>query len=150
MRNEPITLADAHRHIQQAWRCYVLPAYFCHDSATLLAALVVANTGLDELLLAEGYPGETGSERLQSASHSFSDYIGLRAARRVRDRAVHELGYPLCRRVALPALATYTRALWEHGVQLCACQHSPADHNARAFNTPLPLWATDQVHGGTL
>jgi hypothetical protein len=149
MNTRPITLADAHRHIQQAWRCYVLPAYLSHDSAMLLAALVVANTGLDELLLAEGYHGETSSERLQNASRSFSDYTGLRMARRIRDRAVHELDYPLCRRVALPALATYTLALWEHGVPLCACQHSRVDGSSLAWSTS-PAWVADEVNGAAL
>ena len=146
MNSRSMTIADTHRHIRQAWRCYVLPAYLSHDSATLLAALVVANTSLDALLLAEGYTGETYGERLQSASRSFSDYAGLRAARHIRDRAVHKLGYPLCRRVALPALATYTLAMWEHGVPLCACQHIPAQDSAPAFGLE-PAWIVGEVNG---
>jgi hypothetical protein len=86
---------------------------------------------------------------LQSASRSFSDYPGLREARRIRDRAVHELGYPLCRRVALPALATYTLALWEHGVPLCACQHIPADQRALSIDLE-PAWMASEVNGATL
>ena len=141
-----MTNADAHRHIRHAWHSYVLPAYLSHDSATLLAALVMANTSLDELLLAEGYAGETGGERLQNASRSFSDFSGLREARRIRDRAVHELDYPLCRRIVLPALATYTLAMWEHGVPLCACQHIPADDSAPDFGLEL-MWVADEVVG---
>lgn len=149
MNPRSMTIADVHRHIRQAWRCYVLPAYLSHDSATLLAALVVANTSLDELLLVEGYPGETCGERLQNASRSFSDYAGLRAARRIRDRVVHDLGYPLCRRVALPALATYTLAMWEHGVPLCACQHIPADDSAPACDVERE-WIVSEVNGAAL
>jgi hypothetical protein len=144
-----MTIADAHRHIRQAWRCYVLPACLSHDSATLLAALVVANTSLDELLLAEGYSGETCGERLQNASRSFSNYAGLRLARRIRDRAVHELNYPLCRRIVLPALAAYTLALWEHGVPLCACQHIPADDSAWGYG-PEPAWLAGELNGAAL
>jgi hypothetical protein len=121
MQRQPVTLTAVHRQIRHAWRRYVLPAYTSRDVASLLVALVVASASLDELLLAEDHPGETPIERLGNASASFSNYAGLRAARRVRHQAVHRLGYPLCRRIALPALEAYARALWEHGVELDGC-----------------------------
>jgi hypothetical protein len=118
MSNHSMSLEDARRRVRQAWYGYVRPAYASHDPATLLAALVVASAGLDEILLAEDRPGATAAERLRNAHGSFSDYAGLRLARKTRHQAVHRLGYPICRRTALPALASYARALLEHGVDL--------------------------------
>jgi hypothetical protein len=120
MNAQCISLDDTRRRIRQAWSRYVLPAYTSHDSATLLAALVVANTGMDDILLAENCAGETAADRLRSARESFSNYADLRTARHTRDMAVHQLGYPICRRTVLPALGCYAIALWEHSVDLSA------------------------------
>src|SRR5262249_40107546 len=102
MRKQPMTLVAVRFPIRPASRQTVVPAYSRHGTATLLAALVVANSSLDTLLGAEGCSGETAAERLCNASGSFSDYAGLRTARHVRDQGVHRLGYPLCRRVVIP------------------------------------------------
>ena len=104
--------------VRQAWRWRVLPAIVGSDPNLLLAALVVADASIDAVLLDAGYPGTTVAERLQNASHAFSDYAGLRAARQIRHRAVHQLGHSVCRRAVLEALDSYARALWEHGVDL--------------------------------
>ena len=113
-----ISFDAARQQVRYAWKRYVLPAYTSHDAPTLLAALVVANTGLDTILLAEDCLGATAAERLRRADSSFSHYEELRAARHVRDLAVHRLGYPVCRQAVVPALASYALALWEHGVDL--------------------------------
>jgi hypothetical protein len=112
------TLTTARDRVRQAWRWRVLPALSSCDPDALLAALVVADTSLDALLLAQDYPGGTAGERIQSAGQSFSDYAGLRAARHVRHQAVHRLDYHLCRCAAVAALDAYALALWEHGVDL--------------------------------
>ena len=111
-------LSAALNRVRQAWRWRVLPAVLSRDGNALLAALVVADASLDAVLLAEGCWGETVGERLQSANRSFSDYTGLRAARRVRHQAVHRLDYCLCPCAAVSALDAYAHALWEHGVDL--------------------------------
>jgi hypothetical protein len=89
-----------------------------HDSDALLVALVRADTSLDAVLVAAGYPGGTAGERLQSASGSFSNYAGIRAARHIRHQAVDRLDYRLCWWAVREALDAYAHALWEHGVDL--------------------------------
>jgi hypothetical protein len=112
------TLTTARDHVRHAWRRRVLPALSSRDPDALLAALVVADTSLDALLIVEEYPGGTAGERVQSASRSFSDYAGLRAARHVRHQAVHRLDYRLCWCATVAALDAYAHALWEHSVDL--------------------------------
>ena len=67
MRANVVTVDTMRRRIRRVWRRYVLPAYASRDAATLLTALIVANAGLDELLQAEEYAGDTAAERLRSA-----------------------------------------------------------------------------------
>jgi hypothetical protein len=112
------SLPIVHRHIRHAWCRYVFPAVLNRDAVTLLAALVVADTSLDEVLCAEGCPGETVGERLHNANVSFSDYEGLLRAHQIRNHAVHHLDFRLCWRAGCTALAAYTRAILDHGVDL--------------------------------
>jgi len=108
----------AHEQVRHIWRWRVLPSLHRRDPDALLAALVVADTSLDAILIAAGYNGTTVGERLQHASRSFSDYTGIRAARHIRHQAVHQLDYRLCWHAAHAALQVYARALWEQGVDL--------------------------------
>ena len=120
--------------VRQAWRWRVIPAVVGNDPNLLLAALVVADASLDAVLLGAGYPGTTIAERLQNASHAFSDYAGLRAARQIRHRAVHQLGYRVCRSAVMEALGSYARALWEHGIDLNGIWYP----DGLAIDAPLP------------
>jgi HD-GYP domain-containing protein (c-di-GMP phosphodiesterase class II) len=115
---KPLSLSAVKRQIYHTWRSCIWPAYTSRDATRLLAALVVADTCLDELLRAEGYFGETPAQRLRSAKSSFTEYDRLVAARRLRHRAVHRLAYRLHREQVAGALAAYARACWEHGVLL--------------------------------
>jgi hypothetical protein len=112
------SIPSVHSQIRYAWQRFMLPAYGSRDTAALLAALVVADTCLGELLLAEGHAGASFSERLWNARRSFSDYASLCAARLVRHKAVHDLTYHLHWETGAIAIASYARALWEHGVDL--------------------------------
>jgi len=122
----PEPRATVHQRIRQAWQRQVVPAARNRDRTALLAALVVADASLDAALRIEGYAGATAGERIHAASRSFSDYVGLRAARHIRHQAVHELDYRLCWLAAAAALAAYAKALWEHGVYLIGAWY-PAD-----------------------
>ena len=113
------TSADMlHHRIRKSWRRYVLPALLNHDADAMLAALVIADTSLDEVLRAEGCAGGTVGERIQHAMHTFSNYPALLAARQTRNRVVHNLDCHLCLDEAGAALAAYQHALWDHGVRL--------------------------------
>lgn len=114
------SLDAARRRVRHAWRAYVHPALLSRDASDLLAALVVADACLDTILRNEGYPGETTGWRVRAACRSFSDYDSLRAARRIRHQAAHDLTYHLGWAAGAAALVAYTRALWEHGVDLGA------------------------------
>lgn len=118
MLAQPTSVEMLHQHIRQAWCRYVVPVLLNRDTDGLLAALVIADTSLDEVLRAEGFAGDTGAERLQQAMHSFSNYSDLLAAHHARNRVVHHLDARLCVPAAGVALAAYHRGLWEHGVRL--------------------------------
>lgn len=126
-----------HDHVRQVWRWRVLPSLHRRDPDALLAALVVADTSLDAILMAAGYTGLTAGERLQHASRSFSDYTGIRAARHIRHQAVHQLDYRLCWRAAHTALRAYARALWEQGVDLEGIWYQEDDTVDGAHTTML-------------
>jgi hypothetical protein len=119
---QSLSIPAVQRHIRQAWRRVVLPASTSRDATLLLGALVVADTSLDELLIAEGWPGETTGYRLEHAKNSFSDYAAVLAARHIRHQAVHHLDFHLCWRAVQTALAAYAQGLWEHGVDLRDCR----------------------------
>lgn len=112
----PATLSETEQRIRWAWHRYVLPICAYRDVDGLLSALVVASTSLDTLLLVEGYAGADADERLWHARHSFTDYIGLRAARRLRNQLVHDIRFSVSWSVGAAALKAFARALWEHGI----------------------------------
>src|SRR4051794_2001669 len=118
MLSQPTSRDVLHRHIRRAWGRYVLPALLDRDTDGLLAALVIADTSLDEVLRSDEFAGETAGERLLNARSAFSNYADLVAARQTRNKVVHNLDYRLCLPAAGVALAAYHRALWERGVCL--------------------------------
>ena len=118
MLTRPMPPETLHQHIRLAWRRYVVPVLADRNVDGLLAALVVADTSLDDVLYAEGYTGETVCERLHQAMHSFSNFPAVLAGHQIRNRIVHHLDYHLCLEGGVAALSAYRRALWEHGVNL--------------------------------
>jgi hypothetical protein len=140
------TLSPVHDRVRRAWRWRVLPALMSRDPDTMLAALVVADASLEAVLLVEGYSGGTAGERLQSASLSFSNYAGLRAARHVRHQAVHRLDYHLCWCAAAAALDIYANALWEHGVDLSGIWY-PTDDAVDVWPAPVLLSPHNSMWG---
>lgn len=114
----PTDLQAARRAARRAWQTFVLPACAARTAPALLAALVAADTALDAVLTIPYGEVPTVSGRLRAAERSFSDYTALRAARRLRHRAVHEVGFQLCWKACAPAIAAYARALLDHGVDL--------------------------------
>jgi hypothetical protein len=112
------SIEAVHGLVRHAWRMHVVPACQKPEKALLLAALVVACTSLDEVLAAEGYPGETPADRLSYARNSFSQYSDVCAARRFRHRMVHHLEFHPTWEAAMHAIAVFAVALWEHGVDL--------------------------------
>jgi hypothetical protein len=116
MLTQSLSLPAIHYVVRRAWRRYVLPVHNRRDDVAALAALVVASTSLDEVLLAEGRRGESAGERLYQARTSFSDYERLCDARRIRHLAVHHLDSHLCWPAVATALDSFGQALREHGV----------------------------------
>lgn len=116
MTTPPATLYETEQRVRWAWQRYILPVCHERDAAGLLAALVVASTSLDTVLLVAGYPGRDDDERLWHARRSFTDYVGLRGARRLRNQLVHDLRFRVPWPVGAAALKAFARALWEHGI----------------------------------
>jgi hypothetical protein len=141
MMNKYVPMEALHRSIRQTWLRLITPAFASRDRSLMLAALVLANTCLDELLRAEGYVGATSAERLQSAQRSFSNYEDVCAARRLRNAAVHHLDFRLTSAACEEALAALAQAVRDHGVHVGAalpllvdertCAMLPSPHEQR-------------------
>jgi len=112
MLTRPMPPETLHQHIRRAWHRYVLPVLVDRNVDGLLAALVVADTSLDEVLYAEGYTGETGCERLRQAMHSFSNYPAVLAGHQIRNRIVH---HPSGRRFGINYARSRTTAWLRNG-----------------------------------
>lgn len=118
MMNRGQSLPSVHLAIRQAWRRRVLPAFASGERVQMLAALVIANTSLDELLATKGYQGATEAERFYAARHSFSCYADVCAARKLRNLAVHHLDFNPAQAACGVAIGAYARALRDHGIQI--------------------------------
>lgn len=113
---QPATLRETERQIRRKWQRYIHPVVHHRHADGLLAALVVASSSLDEILFVKGYVGRDHDERLRAARHSFTDYVGVRAARRLRNQIVHDISFSVCWPAGAAALKVFARALWEHGI----------------------------------
>lgn len=142
---------SAVRHrVRQAWRRQIMPAFRTGDNSQLLAALILANTCLDEMLLAEGYDGESGGERVYQARSSFTGYERLCMARRLRHLAVHHLDFRLNAAACGDALASFAQALRDHGVTLDNdFIHTDLNQHAidDTLNAMLPFHEADSWQG---
>lgn len=144
MRDPWMPISAVRYKVRQVWRRQIMPTVRTDNPLQLLAALVIASTCVDEILLAEGYPGESSGERIYQARASFSAYERLCMARRLRHLAVHHLDFRLNKPACTCALASFAQALRDHGVilddipayiDLDQCTIDDADHAMLPFHS---------------
>lgn len=79
-------------------------------------ALIEADKLLDFVLVRRGFTGSLG-EKLKKAEKFFNNKDDIWAAHKLRNRAVHEVGFEITEREAQKALSTYKKALWHLGIR---------------------------------
>lgn len=80
-------------------------------------ALIEADKLLDFVLVRRGFTGSLG-EKLKKAEKFFNNKDDIWAAHKLRNRAVHEVGFNITEREARKALSVYKRTLWDLGVKI--------------------------------
>lgn len=80
-------------------------------------ALIEADKLLDFVLKKRGFQGSLG-EKLKTAEKFFSNIDDLWVAHKLRNRAVHEVGFDVNEHEVRKALSSYKKALWDLGVKL--------------------------------
>lgn len=79
-------------------------------------ALIEADKLLDFVLKKRGFQGSLG-EKLKAAEKFFNNTDDLWAAHKLRNRAVHEVGFDVTEGEARKALSVYKQALWHLGIR---------------------------------
>lgn len=80
-------------------------------------ALIEADRLLDFVLKKRGYEGSLG-DKLKSAVGIFTHGDDVWKAHKLRNRAVHEVGFAVTEGEARKALSSYKQALWDLGIRL--------------------------------
>lgn len=80
-------------------------------------ALMEADKVLDFVLKKKGYTGQLG-DKLKAAQGVFSNIDHVWEAHKLRNRAVHEMGFNLGVEEAKRALGYFKKALWDLGIRL--------------------------------
>lgn len=80
-------------------------------------ALIEADKLLDFVLKKRGFQGSLG-EKLKAAEKFFSNIDDVWTAHKLRNRAVHEIGFDVMEQEIRKALSSYKKALWDLGVKL--------------------------------
>lgn len=80
-------------------------------------ALIEADKLLDFALARRGFTGSLG-EKLKRAKKFFNNNDDLWAAHKLRNRAVHEVGFDITEHEARKALSVYKQALWHLGIKI--------------------------------
>lgn len=80
-------------------------------------ALIEADKLLDFVLKKRGFHGSL-SEKLKTAEKFFSNIDDVWTAHKLRNRAVHEIGFDVMEQEIRKALSSYKKALWDLGVKL--------------------------------
>lgn len=80
-------------------------------------ALIEADKLLDFVLVRRGFTGSLG-EKLKKAEKFFNNKDDIWAAHKLRNRAVHEVGFDVTEGEARKATSVYKRALWDLGVKI--------------------------------
>ncbi|MEK7524133.1 MAG: hypothetical protein AAB588_03825 [Patescibacteria group bacterium] len=79
-------------------------------------ALIEADRLLDYVLKKRGYTGSLG-EKMKKAEKVFSRKDDIWNAHRLRNRAVHEMGFDITVHEAQKALSSFKQALWDLGIK---------------------------------
>lgn len=79
-------------------------------------ALIEADRLLDYVLKKRGYTGSLG-EKMKKAEKVFTRRDDLWNAHRLRNRAVHEMGFDVTHQEAQKALSSFKQALWDMGIK---------------------------------
>lgn len=80
-------------------------------------ALMEADRVLDFVLKKKGYEGSLG-EKLKQAEKLFKEVDRVWEAHKLRNQAVHEIGFNLESGQARKALSSFKQALWDLGIKL--------------------------------
>lgn len=99
-------------HFKNEWQDVVVMS---KDEKTITMSVVQADKLLDEALKCYGYAGNTMAERLVSAKKKLTDRDGVWQAHKMRNMIVHEPKYTAPKKIIVPILRAYSRALKDLG-----------------------------------